>query len=148
MLEYAETLARDKQYEKAIDTLGNMIREEPTFSLSYLSLSTLYEKTGQLDKAIQLTDIFRKKNMEKGLKEGYVILADKRGLFVNNKIQTLKNGRTSNLSSWDSGYGKCTAFIDSFSGTGNLGYEDKKHKLEAAYNRPLLNQPLYVFERS
>lgn len=52
------------------------------------------------------------------------------------KVQAVKNGIESRLSSWDSGYTKCGAFVDTFSGTGVFGDQDKEKKEEATYNRP------------
>ena len=52
------------------------------------------------------------------------------------KVQAIKNGITSRLSSLDSGYGKCGAFVETFSGTGILGGQDAEQKMQASYNRP------------
>ncbi len=55
-LEYAETLIASKEYKKAADILNDMIKQEPAYDLSYLALSTLYEKTEQWNKAIEVLE--------------------------------------------------------------------------------------------
>ena len=52
------------------------------------------------------------------------------------KVQSSKNEKLSRLSSLESGYGKCGAFVSTFSGTGMIGSKDDSQKIKAYYNRP------------
>ncbi len=52
------------------------------------------------------------------------------------KVQSVKYGKPSRISSWASGYGKCGAFVETFLGSGVLGDTDSDQRHLASFNRP------------
>jgi len=143
---YYKVKAKQDSFESPFSDVdsGYVVVDFPSAIKASNALSAYYIDLKWRSKSVDYFKIFRAEKA-KGV---YLLIADKlqartyrdRNIsYCKNyyyKVQSFKNGKLSRLSSWDSGYGKCGAFVDTFSGTGFMGDKNSNNRQRADFNRP------------